>query len=147
MIGNMLDDLAKAIRRWTEKKIIIWAMSGWVCLLRRLNFVRHLSPDFQLSLGPPGNDQPDSQAGKLSIASLMMQIQAWAPKILQTCDDENRLDLQLQLYAAVRWILNVMANLPKRDKAVVNQRKNIYSSFFFFLRLGRFALGTVLTIA
>ena len=142
-IRSLLNEFDINVEHWTPISLPVvqplyelLTRNAWACipcLGRWLNFVRHLSPDFQLSLGPPGNDQPDGQAGKLSIASLqslMMQIQAWAPKILQTCDDENRLDLQLQLYAAARWILNVMANLPRRDKAVVNQRKNIYSSLF-----------------
>ena len=60
-----------------------------------------------------------------------MQIQAWAPKILQTCDDENRLDLQLQLYAAVRWILNVMANLPEGTKLSLIKGKTSIRRFFF----------------
>ena len=134
-IRNVLNQFDINVEHWTPISLpvvkplyALLTSKAWgciPCLGRWLNFVRHLHPDFQVLLGPPGQDQPDGQAGKISVAnlqSLMMQIQSWAPRILQTCDDDNRVDLQLQLHSAVRWILNVMANLPRTDKVVLTQK-------------------------
>lgn len=95
--------------------------------------MRHLSPEFQCRVGSTGNDQPDCTQGKLSMANLrtlMMQIQSWTPRILQTCDanSEDFVDLKCQLHSAAQWILNLMTNLPRKDKSAIVQRKSVYSS-------------------
>lgn len=104
------------------------------CLGRWLNLARLLLPELQSNLGTLGSSMPDGRNGKLSIPAfrnLMMQIQSWAPKILQACaDEEELLDLKCQFHSALAWILDVMVNLPRKDKAAISKKKEIYSSVF-----------------
>ena len=107
---------------------IIPSLGRWRNLLKRL------PPDIQSKMGLEGYQPPDRQQGQLTIAklrTLMMQLQSWAPRVLQTCDgdEEQRIDLQFQLHSAIRWLLNVMANFPESGRAVVHD-KRIYSSVF-----------------
>lgn len=40
------------------------------------------------------------------------------------------MDLKCQLHSAAQWILNLMTNLPRKDKSAIVQRKSVYSSMF-----------------
>lgn len=104
------------------------------CLGRWLDLLAVLPPCVQCAVGFAGSSPPDPEDGKLSVVrlrSLMWQIQSWASKILPACSDEEEVvDLRCQLHSAVRWIFNIIGNLPRTDRAAVIHNKRIYSSVF-----------------
>ena len=103
------------------------------CLGRWLNVLALLPPFKQAQVREPGFVPPTAASGSICSArlrSLIVQIQSWAPLVLQNCDAEDHFHFQSQLEDSVRWLFDVKAALQHPAPSEVLRNKKVFSSLF-----------------